>query len=234
MEVSDHQGHLTATGRTDLSDSSILLFIKNKKFSSSEFSLVYVVLTLPVLLWKQSAPLVFGNLTFPLLCFMPVWLVYPALIAATCSLLPWVYIVWPPRLSCPPFQKSSLCSMTCELSSHFSFALLPCLAWFVLFVLSFCVRFPARVILWSEYSSLTFYLRKSVVFFPPFADWVAAMCLADQLFIFSSHWTFGWLVVIGIQDAATQSPFNKSEPAKRNQDAVVCAVTSKPCSHRHQ
>lgn len=50
MEVSAHQGHLTATGRTDLSDSSILLFIKNKKFSSSEFFLVYVVLRLPVLL----------------------------------------------------------------------------------------------------------------------------------------------------------------------------------------
>lgn len=52
--------------------------------------------------------------------------------------------------------------MTCELSSHFPFALFPCLASFVLFVLSFGVCFPARVILWSEYSSLTFYLRKSV------------------------------------------------------------------------
>lgn len=211
-----------------------MLFIKNKKFSSSEFSLVYVVLTLPVLLWKQSAPLLFGNLTFPLLCFMPVWLVYPALIAATCSLLPWVYIVWPPRLSCPPFQKSSLCSMTCELSSHFSFALLPCLAWFVLFVLSFCVRFPARVILWSEYSSLTFYLRKSVFFFPPLRiELLPCVWLINYSFLVAIEHLAG-LWWWGSRTLQHNRHLTRASLQKRNQDAVVCAVTSKPCSHRHQ
>lgn len=68
----------------------------------------------------------------------------------------------PLRLSCPPVEKSSLCFMPCAVLSDFSFVFSPCLASFVSFVLSLFVCFSAWAISWSEYSSLTFYLSKSV------------------------------------------------------------------------
>lgn len=158
-----------------------------------------------------------------LFSLMPFWLAKTPLTAATCFLLGWVSQV---VLSSISEKRPPLYAMCVR----FSAALLPCSASFVVFVLRLFVCFPAWAILWSEYSSLTFYPPTPPLLqieLPP-CVWLISYSFSEAIQLLVGLWWSGprtqqHNVAIEHQQASK----------KRNQNAAVCAVT-RHCSHRHQ